>query len=59
MGGGSCGVEEKREKYDLEPPKNHARTTFFTKLLNYSFTCTALLGMTQRMFGTCNWYSFI
>lgn len=50
----------KREKnMTLNHWKIMQRTTLLTKLLNYSFTWTALLGMTQRMFGTCNWYSFI
>ena len=50
---------KKEKNMTLNHWKIMQRTTLLTKLLNYSFTCTALLGMTQRMFGTFNWYSFI
>jgi hypothetical protein len=58
---GEAALEwRKREKnMTLNHWKIMQSTTLLTKLLNYSLTCTALLGMTHRMFGTCNWYSFI
>jgi len=56
---GDISSKEDRDKVTLNQRRVLAKSMLLTIPLNHSFMCTVLVGITDRIFLTLNWYCFM